>query len=84
MDEKLLIHNPLLFNFTADSLQYKLFIGDVEVIKSTYTKSLLIRKWNSTWIDLPVTINNEKLLATLDKADQQGKDVSARATASIF
>ncbi|REG77607.1 NDR1/HIN1-like protein [Algoriphagus antarcticus] len=74
LHEKLLIHNPLPFNFTADSLQYKLFIGDVEVIKSTYTKSLIIRKWNSTWIDLPVTINNDKLLATLNKADKQGKD----------
>ncbi len=74
MHEKLRIHNPLPFNLTADSLQYKLFIGDVEVIKSTYTKSLTIRKWNSTWIDLPVTINNAKLLATLNKADAQGKD----------
>lgn len=74
MDEKLLIHNPLPFNFTADSLQYKLFIGDVEVIKSTYIKSLLIRKWNSTWIDLPITINNDKLLATLSQADKLGKD----------
>jgi LEA14-like dessication related protein len=74
LHEKLLIHNPLPFNFTADSLQYKLFIGDVEVIKSTYTKSLIIRKWNSTWIDLPVTINNDKLLAALNKADKQGKD----------
>ena len=74
MHEKLLIHNPLPFNLTADSLQYKLFIGDVEVIKSTYTKSISIRKWNSTWIDLPITINNAKLLATLNKADAQGKD----------
>jgi len=74
MHEKLLIHNPLPFNLTADSLQYKLFIGDVEVIKSTYTKSISIRKWNSTWIDLPITINNAKLLATLNKADNQGKD----------
>ncbi len=74
MHEKLRIHNPLPFNLTADSLQYKLFIGDVEVIKSTYTKSISIRKWNSTWIDLPITINNAKLLATLNKADNQGKD----------
>jgi len=74
MHEKLLIHNPLPFNLTADSLQYKLFIGEVEVIKSAYTKSLIIRKWKSTWIDLPITINNAKLLATLNKADNQGKD----------
>ncbi len=74
MHAKLHIHNPLSFNLTADSLQYKLFIGEVEVIKSTYKKSLTIQKWNSTWIDLPVTINSDKLLATLSKADKQNKD----------
>ncbi len=74
MHAKLRIHNPLSFNLTADSLQYKLFIGETEVIKSTYKKSLTIQKWNSTWIDLPVTIDSDKLLATLSKADKQGKD----------
>ncbi len=71
---KLHIHNPLSFDLTADSLQYKLFIGETEVIKSTYKKSLTIRKWNSTWIDLPITINNNKLLSTLSRADKQEKD----------
>ncbi len=74
MHAKLFIHNPLFFNLTADSLQYKLFIGDVEVIKSTYRKSVTIRKWDSTWIELPVTINNDTLFSTLRKADEQGKD----------
>src|SRR5580704_4196373 len=50
---KMLIHNPLPFNLRADSLQYKIFIGGVEVIKSTYQKSLLITRWDSTWIELP-------------------------------
>ncbi len=74
MHAKLHIHNPLSFNLTADSLQYKLFISETEVIKSTYKKSLTVRKWDSTWIDLPVTINNDKLLSTLSNADKQGKD----------
>lgn len=71
---KMLIHSPLPFNLAADSLQYKIYISDVEVIKSTYTKSLNIKKWDSTWIELPVTIYNDKLLNTLDKADKEGKD----------
>ena len=74
MHAKLHIHNPLSFDLTADSLQYKLFIGETEVIKSTYKKSLTIRKWNSTWIDLPVTINKDNLLSQLSKADKQGRD----------
>ncbi len=71
---KMLIHSPLPFNLAADSLQYKIYIGDAEVIKSTYSKSLDIKKWDSTWIELPVTIYNDKLLTTLDKADKEGKD----------
>lgn len=74
MHAKLLIHNPLPVNLMADSLQYKLFIGEVEVIKSTYIKYLSLRKWNSTWIDLPVTINSDKLLTAISKADKLGKD----------
>ncbi len=71
---KMLIHSPLPFNLAADSLQYKIYISDVEVIKSTYTKSLNIKKWDSTWIELPVTIYQDKLLTTLDNADKEGKD----------
>jgi LEA14-like dessication related protein len=84
MHGKFRIHNPMPFNLTADSLQYKLFIGDVEVIKSTYTKSLSIRKWNNTWIDLPITINNDKLLSTLSKADKKGRDSVVYRIQSTF
>ncbi len=71
---KMLIKSPLPFNLAADSLQYKIYISGVEVIKSSYAKSLNIRKWDSTWLDLPVTVYNEKLFAALDNADKQGKD----------
>ncbi len=84
MHEKLLIHNPLPFNFIADSLQYKLFIGGVEVIKSTYAKSLSINKWASTWIDLPVTVNNDKLLGKLNQLEKQGKDSTIYSIQTTF
>ncbi len=74
MEGKMLIHSPLPFNLAADSLQYKLYISGVEVVKSTYAQSINIKKWDSTWIELPVTIYNDKLLTTLDNADKQGKD----------
>jgi LEA14-like dessication related protein len=71
---KILIHNPLPFNLRADSLQYKIFIGGVEVIKSTYAKSVLIRRWDSSWLNLPVTAYNDKLLTVLKQAENEGKD----------
>jgi LEA14-like dessication related protein len=81
---KLHIHNPLPFNLTADSIQYKIFIGDTEVIKSTYKKSLTIPKWNSGWIDLPVTINSDKLFSKLSYADQKGNDSVMYRIQTIF
>jgi LEA14-like dessication related protein len=84
MHAKLNIHSPLPFNLTVDSLQYKLLIGEKEVIKGTYEKSFTVRKWDSTWIDLPATIKSDKLLSTLSKADKQGKDSVLYRIQTIF
>ena len=70
----MMIHNPLPFNLRADSLQYKIFIGGFEVIKSTYPKSLNIKRWDTTLIELPVTAYNDKLLTVLTQAEKEGKD----------
>lgn len=69
-----LIHNPLPFNLQADNLQYKVYIGGVEVVKSSYAKSLNIKHWDSTWIELPVTTYTDKLMTVLKRAENEGKD----------
>jgi LEA14-like dessication related protein len=69
-----MIHNPLPFNLRADSLQYIVYIRGVEVIRSTYAKSLDIKRWDTTVIHLPVTAYNDKLLTVLDQADKEGLD----------
>jgi LEA14-like dessication related protein len=74
MFANMLIHNPLPFNLRADSLQYKIYIGGVEVIKSTYAKSLDIKRWDSTGFSLPVTAYNNRLLDVLTSAEKEGKD----------
>ena len=71
---KVLVHNPLPFNLRADSLHYKVYISGVEVIKSMYPQSINIRRWDSSWVSLPVTAYNDKLLTVLDNAEKQGKD----------
>ncbi len=70
----MMIHNPLPFNLRADSLEYKIFIGGVEVIKSTYPKSLNIKRWDTTLVELSVTAYNDKLLTVLKQAEDEGKD----------
>jgi LEA14-like dessication related protein len=70
----IMIHNPLPFNLRADSLQYIVYIRGVEVMRSTYAKSLNIRRWDTSEIHLPVTAYNDKLLTTLTEADKEGLD----------
>jgi len=71
---RMLIHNPLPFNLRADSLQYQVYISGVEVIKSTYAKSIDIKRWDSSWVDLPVTAYNDQLVTVLKQAEKEGKD----------
>jgi LEA14-like dessication related protein len=69
-----MIHNPLPFNLRADSLAYIVYIRGVEVMRSTYAKSLDIKRWDTTVIHLPVTAYNDKLLSTLTEAEKEGLD----------
>jgi LEA14-like dessication related protein len=74
MNGSLLIHNPLPFGINVDSLEYKIYISNVEVIKSTYAKPLLVPKWNDASITMPVTVFNDKLVDILKASENQNKD----------
>ena len=74
MNGSLLIHNPLPFGINVDSLEYKIYISDVEVIKSTYAKPLSILKWNKASVTMPVTVFNDKLINILKASEKQNKD----------
>ena len=74
MTTKLLLHNPLPTALRADSLEYQFYINNVEVMKSSYAKSILIPRWDSTWISLPVTVKKADLIKILDKEAARGKD----------
>ena len=62
---KILIKNQMPFSFTADSLQYKVFISNIEVMKSHYKKSIKIKGNDSSQISLPITIFNHDLTSIL-------------------
>ena len=85
MNASLLIHNPLPFNIDVDSLEYKIYIRNTEVIKSTYAKSLSISKWNTATVTMPVTVFNDKLVDILKASENQNKDsVIYRIDASFY
>lgn len=74
MDMKMLIDNPAPVGFTADSLNYKMYIGKVEVMKSSYPKTVKLEGSDSTWIKLPVTVFNKKLINTLKALENKKVD----------
>jgi len=74
MNGSLIIHNPLPLGINVDSLEYKIYISNVEVIKSTYAKPLLVPKWNDASITMPVTVFNDKLVNILKASENQNKD----------
>ncbi len=74
LEASMMIHSPLPFNLRADSLQYIVYIRGVEVMRSTYAKSLLIHRWDTSGIHLPVTAYNNKLFGVLTEAENEGLD----------
>jgi LEA14-like dessication related protein len=74
MDMRILIDNPAPVGLTIDSLSYKMYIGEAEVMKSSYPKEVKLEGSDSSWISLPVTIYNEKLIKTLKDLEEKKVD----------
>jgi LEA14-like dessication related protein len=65
MTLRMLIKNQIPLAFRADSLQYKLFIDSVEVMKDRYKDSITLGSNDSSWVSLPITIFNRDLVSVL-------------------
>ncbi|MEB2784337.1 LEA type 2 family protein [Algoriphagus persicinus] len=85
MTVKVLLKNPLPFSFTADSLQYRIFINGVEVIKSHHKKTITLESSDTSWISLPLTIRNHQLKSILKASERKELDsVEYRLQATFF
>ena len=71
---KVLIDNAAPLGFKADSLSYQIYMAGVEVMRSTYPKPIKLEANDSSLISLPVTIDNQKMLAKLKEFKQKGTD----------
>lgn len=74
MNVSVLIKNQLPFAFTADSLEYELYINDTRVMKSRYKESLSMEGNDSSWIKLPVTVYSHDADSLIDANENRGID----------
>lgn len=74
MDLTLLLDDPLPIGIKADSLRYRFFIGDVQVMKSTGPGAIAVPAWDSGSVVLPVRLDPERLVGVLDSLERRGID----------
>ena len=68
------IKNQLPLSFTIDSLQYRIFINDTEILKDHYKKSISLKGNASSLISLPITIFIDSLSSVLKANERKNAD----------
>jgi LEA14-like dessication related protein len=71
---RVLLTNPLQLALTLDSMGYEFYIQGDEVMRSTRREKFTLEKGDSTWVEVPVTIFNKKLVNVLNGLDAAGLD----------
>ncbi len=85
MTVKVILKNQLPIGFTADSVQYSTFINGVEVIKSHHKKTIALESNDTSWISLPLTIENNHFTSILKASERKDIDsVEYRLHATFF
>ena len=68
------IKNQLPLSFNFDSLQYRIFINDTEILKDHYEKSISLKRNTSSLISLPITIFNDSLSSVMKTNERENVD----------
>jgi len=68
------IKNQIPLSFTVDSLQYRIFINDTEILKDHYKKSISLKGNASSLISLPITIFIDSLSSVLKANERENAD----------
>jgi len=71
---KAVINNPLPLEINTTRLDYEIFIDSQRVVKSSYSKPLVIRSKGDTEIELPMEILSRDMAAVLKHFDEQKVD----------
>jgi LEA14-like dessication related protein len=70
----MLLNNPLPFRIGADSIAYEFFINDSSVLKTSYRQNVQLKAADTSWVSIPVTVQNQKLVSILNRSDSLGFD----------
>jgi len=68
------IKNQLPLSFTLDSLHYRIFINDTEILKDHYKKSISLKRNARSQISLPITIFNDSISSVLKANERKNVD----------
>ena len=68
------IKNQLPLSFTADSLEYRIFINGTEILKDHYKKSISLKRNASSLITLPITIFSDSLSSVMKANERENPD----------
>ncbi len=85
MVSHLLIKNQMPFSFTADSIQYSIYINEIEMVKSSYKNSLTLETNDTGWVSMPMTIYTHVLDSLIKANEKRNIDsVIYRVKASFY
>ena len=74
MTLKLDIKNQLPLSFTVDSLHYRIFINDTEILKDHYKKSISLKRNASSQISFPITFFNDSISSVFKANERENAD----------
>ncbi len=71
---KVEIKNQLPLSFTADSIEYMIFINGTEILKNHYKKSISLKRNASSLIALQITIFSDSLSSVMKANERENPD----------
>jgi LEA14-like dessication related protein len=84
MNVKMLIDNPLPVGFNARRLSYTILMANTPIIENTYENPISIQSGDSTFVTLPMTVLNKKLMQVLKTLDRKDIDSTTYTIRSRF
>ncbi|KAB7730047.1 permease [Rudanella paleaurantiibacter] len=84
MNVKMLIDNPLPVGFKANKLRYTVYIAKTPIIEESYAKTVEIEPGDSTFITLPMKLQNKKMMAVLNALEQKDVDSTTYGVRAAF
>lgn len=74
LEMQAMIDNKAPISFQIDSLSYRVLMEGTEIIQSTYPDSIFLEANDSSRINLPLTLYQQKISSAMEEVEQQNAD----------